>query len=167
MKLQPSEAASIRERIMNEMLVLEEERMEHMKENREETFVRIGPAASNTLEDESIIRRELNKADPSAVVFSESWSAKKSRVRQASPYGHLGQFIVCLTGFTPSDIVSQPTGTAYRSSLRPAGTCGKNSLRCSSSSNSQKYGRRRIASAGRVRRCLPRTRFEGSRLIAM
>jgi len=31
-------------------------------------------------EDENIVRRELNKVDPSAVVFSESWSSKKVRV---------------------------------------------------------------------------------------
>ncbi|KAI0322242.1 kinase-like domain-containing protein [Amylostereum chailletii] len=92
MKLQPSEAAAIRDRIMNEMLALEEERMEHMRENREETYVQLGPVATNTLEDEGIIRRELNKLDPSAVVFSESWSAKKSRVRQGSPYGHLANW---------------------------------------------------------------------------
>jgi len=34
----------------------------------------------NSVEDEGIIRRELNKVDPSAVVFSESWAAKKVRM---------------------------------------------------------------------------------------
>ncbi|KAI0256711.1 kinase-like protein [Lactifluus subvellereus] len=95
MKLQPSEAAAIRERIMNEMLALEEERMQRMRENRDShSALRIGVAMTNTMEDEGIIRRELNKADPSAVVFSESWSAKKSRVRQESPYGHLGMILI-------------------------------------------------------------------------
>jgi len=90
-KLQPSEAAAIRDRIMNEMLALEEERMERMRENRDShSALRIGVPMMNTMEDEGIIRRELNKVDPSAVVFSESWAAKKSRVRQESPYGHLG-----------------------------------------------------------------------------
>ncbi|KAI0054091.1 kinase-like protein [Auriscalpium vulgare] len=91
MKLQPSEAAAIRDRIMNEMLALEEERMQRMRQPREgEDIMRLGAIMANTSEDEGIIRRELNKVDPSAVVFSESWAAKKSRVRQESPYGHLG-----------------------------------------------------------------------------
>ncbi|KAA1471153.1 kinase-like protein [Dentipellis sp. KUC8613] len=95
MKLQPSEAAAIRDRIMKEMLALEEERMERMRENRESEAVikmGIGVGDASLMEDEGIIRRELNKEDPSAVVFSESWAAKKSRVRQGSPYGHLASW---------------------------------------------------------------------------
>ncbi|KAJ7155948.1 kinase-like protein, partial [Mycena crocata] len=95
MRLQYSEAAAIRDRIMKEMMDLEEERMERMKETREDRgMVRIGDLSGGmkTAEDEGIIRRELNKADPSAVVFSESWAAKKSRIRQASPYGHLANW---------------------------------------------------------------------------
>ncbi|KAF7322989.1 Phosphatidylinositol 4-kinase [Mycena chlorophos] len=109
-RLQYSEAAAIRDRIMKEMMDLEEERMERMKENREDRgTLRIGDISGGikTAEDESIIRRELNKADPSAVVFSESWAAKKasslpslqcyanveqSRIRQSSPYGHLANW---------------------------------------------------------------------------
>ncbi|KAI0748230.1 kinase-like protein [Daedaleopsis nitida] len=92
MKLQAAEAAAIRERIMEEMLALEEERMARMRENGvNEGSLKISPANGDlkTAEDEGIIRRELSKADPSAVVFSESWAGKKARVRQASPYGHL------------------------------------------------------------------------------
>lgn len=80
MKLQPSEAAAIRDRIMNEMLALEEERMERMRENRvgEGTLTMAeGSGSLKTAEDEGIIRRELSKADPSAVVVGESWAAKK------------------------------------------------------------------------------------------
>lgn len=93
MRLQASEAAAIRDRIMEEMLALEEERMARMRENGvNEGSLGITPANGDmkTAEDEGIIRRELSKVDPSAVVFSESWAAKKARVRQASPYGHLG-----------------------------------------------------------------------------
>jgi hypothetical protein len=94
-KLQPSEASAIRDRIMDEMLALEEERMQRMRENRDShSALRIGVPMTNTMEDEGIIRRELNKVDPSAVVFSESWAAKKSRVRQESPYGHLGMSFI-------------------------------------------------------------------------
>ncbi|KAF7338285.1 Phosphatidylinositol 4-kinase [Mycena venus] len=95
LRLQYSEASGIRDRIMKEMMDLEEERMERMKENREDRgTIRIGDLSGgmNTAEDEGIIRRELNKADPSAVVFSESWAAKKSRIRQGSPYGHLANW---------------------------------------------------------------------------
>jgi phosphatidylinositol 4-kinase B len=81
LKLQYSEAAAIRNRIMKEMMALEEERMERMRENREwggQGFVKLSTSASlNSVEDESIIRKELNKVDPSAVVFSESWATKK------------------------------------------------------------------------------------------
>ncbi|KAJ7273729.1 kinase-like domain-containing protein [Mycena haematopus] len=95
LRLQYSEASGIRDRIMKEMMDLEEERMERMKENREDrAMIRIGDLSGgmNTAEDEGIIRRELNKADPSAIVFSESWAAKKSRIRQGSPYGHLANW---------------------------------------------------------------------------
>ncbi|EIN07346.1 hypothetical protein PUNSTDRAFT_144847 [Punctularia strigosozonata HHB-11173 SS5] len=98
MKLQPAEATAIRERIMKEMLALEEERMARMRERENRTgFVPVrdiasGSGAAKSAEDEGIIRRELDKADPSAAVFSESWTTKKSRIRQASPYGHLASW---------------------------------------------------------------------------
>ncbi|RPD80177.1 kinase-like protein [Lentinus tigrinus ALCF2SS1-7] len=80
MRLPAYEAAAIRDRIMEEMLGLEEERMARMRENGvNEGSLGISPAngETKTAEDEGIIRRELSKADPSAVVFSESWAAKK------------------------------------------------------------------------------------------
>lgn len=79
MKLQYSEAAAIRDRIMKEMLALEEERMERMRDHGEhEQIMRLDVSGSmKSAEDENIIRRELNKVDPSAVIFSESWAAKK------------------------------------------------------------------------------------------
>ncbi|KAH9946026.1 kinase-like protein [Epithele typhae] len=95
MKLPPAEAQAIRDRIMDEMLALEEERMARMRESGgAEGSLRIAPTNGDlkSAEDEGIIRRELSKADPSAVVFSESWAAKKARVRQASPYGHLANW---------------------------------------------------------------------------
>jgi hypothetical protein len=82
MKVQYSEAAAIRDRIMKEMLALEEERMERMREYREgEGMMRIGDFGGGMKsEDEGIIRRELNRVDPSAIVFSESWAAKKASI---------------------------------------------------------------------------------------
>lgn len=79
MKVQFSEAAAIRDRIMTEMLALEEERMERMREHREgESMMQVGRVGGGMkTEDEGIIRRELNRVDPSAIVFSESWASKK------------------------------------------------------------------------------------------
>ncbi|KAL0071382.1 Phosphatidylinositol 4-kinase pik1alpha (PI4-kinase)(PtdIns-4-kinase) [Marasmius tenuissimus] len=95
MRLQASEAAAIKDRIMQEMLGLEEERMERMKDTRDgESILRVSDTSGRmkTAEDETIIRRELSKADPSAMVFSESWATKKSRIRHGSPYGHLANW---------------------------------------------------------------------------
>lgn len=79
MKLARAEAQAIRDRIMKEMLSLEEERMERMKGSESDAMIRgsVVSGSSKSAEDEGIIRRELNKVDPSAVVFSESWAAKK------------------------------------------------------------------------------------------
>ncbi|KAG6900884.1 hypothetical protein C0993_010002 [Termitomyces sp. T159_Od127] len=92
--LQYTEAAAIRDRIMKEMIALEEQRMQRMRENWEDDgMMRLDiSGGSQSAEDETIIRRELNKVDPSAVVFSESWAAKKSRIRHGSPYGHLANW---------------------------------------------------------------------------
>jgi hypothetical protein len=78
LRLQYAEAKAIRERIMKEMMLLEEQRMERMKEGGSSGgMLRFWMGSSNSAEDENIIRKELNKADPSAVVFSESWTNKK------------------------------------------------------------------------------------------
>ena len=79
-RLQQTEVAAIRDRIMQEMLALEEERMERMQvapETDNMMSLDTGPGGVKTAEDEQIIRKELNREDPSAVVFSESWTAKK------------------------------------------------------------------------------------------
>jgi hypothetical protein len=82
-KLPPAEAEAIREKIMTEMLALEEERVDRMKEKISGDMgmlgggksrsmaadglggVGAGAAEGKVVEDESIVRRELNKADPS------------------------------------------------------------------------------------------------------
>ncbi|KIL69763.1 hypothetical protein M378DRAFT_69366 [Amanita muscaria Koide BX008] len=95
MRLQYSEAAAIRDRIMKEMLALEEERMQRMRDHEDGSQIMQAGDISGSMksaEDENIIRRELNKADPSAVIFSESWATKKSRIRHSSPYGHLANW---------------------------------------------------------------------------
>lgn len=93
-KLQTGEAEAIRQRIMQEMMSLEEERVSRMTSKPEGVTIQPSASDDKSAEDESIIRRELNKADPSAVVFSESWASKQSRIRAASPWGHLAAWNV-------------------------------------------------------------------------
>lgn len=105
LRLQYAEAKAIRERIMKEMMLLEEQRMERMKEGGStDGMFKFGMGSSNSAEDESIIRKELNKADPSAVVFSESWANKKV-------------LLASVTWFVPlkSSVESNTTGFAVRS----------------------------------------------------
>ena len=118
LKLAAVQAAAIRERIMEEMLALEEERVERMTDRPEGVGIQEGKQEGKTAEDEGIVRRELNKADPSgmqnpvllsstliiqpdvAAVFKESWTAKKSRIRASSPWGHLANWDVGSRGVT-------------------------------------------------------------------
>lgn len=69
MKLQYTEAAAIRDKIMQEMMALEEERMERMREpvDAPSGTVGIGDSrlSAQAVEDENIVRKELNKVDPS------------------------------------------------------------------------------------------------------
>ncbi|WWD19346.1 hypothetical protein CI109_103805 [Kwoniella shandongensis] len=94
LKLAAAQAAAIRERIMEEMMALEEERVARMTDRPEGAELEEGPKEGQTAEDEGIVRRELNKADPSAAVFRESWLAKKTRIRASSPWGHLANWDV-------------------------------------------------------------------------
>lgn len=78
----------IRKRIMQEMMALEEERMERMKTGSQKVGVS-GRRPTITVEDEATVLRAVNKDDPSAAMFRETWAAKKARIRASSPYGHL------------------------------------------------------------------------------
>lgn len=71
LKLAAAQAAAIRDRIMEEMMSLEEERVERMTDRQEGEGVEFGSGEGdgNTAEDEGIVRRELNKADPSGKLF--------------------------------------------------------------------------------------------------
>jgi phosphatidylinositol 4-kinase B len=95
MRLQPAEAAAIRKRIMEEMMALEDERMTRMKDSEAESW-RSQQDRRKTAQDEGIVRRELDKLDPSAAVFQESFLAKKARIKATSPYGHLTNWDVSI-----------------------------------------------------------------------
>lgn len=76
----------IRRKIMHEMMVLEEERMERMKAGGQ--FLTRQKRPQLEAEDETVVLRAVNKDDPSAAYFKESWATKKERIRASSPYGH-------------------------------------------------------------------------------
>ncbi|KAI8390331.1 kinase-like domain-containing protein [Blakeslea trispora] len=84
---------SIRQKIIAEMMALEDDRMEKM--TLEGVARGIGGGGgegacnAKKLDDEQRVALVVNKEDPSAVVFSEDWETKKERIRAASPYGHL------------------------------------------------------------------------------
>lgn len=82
-----ADAQRIRQRIMDEMAALEEQRMDRMKRGGQ-YFSR---QKKNTMaaEDESAVLKAVNKDDPSAAYFRESWTVKKKRIRASSPYGSL------------------------------------------------------------------------------
>ena len=101
LRLQYAEAKAIRERIMKEMMLLEEERVQRMKESGSSGgLLKLGMGSSNSAEDESIIREELNKVDPSAIVFSESWSNKKV-------------WLASTTRFIPLKLPAEPNTTGF------------------------------------------------------
>jgi phosphatidylinositol 4-kinase len=66
LRLAAAQAAAIRDRIMEEMMALEEERVARMTARPEGAEIEEKEEGGNkTAEDENIVRRELNKADPS------------------------------------------------------------------------------------------------------
>ncbi|KAI8890279.1 hypothetical protein K501DRAFT_168912 [Backusella circina FSU 941] len=79
----------IRQRIIKEMMALEEQRVLKMK-----TEGGLGLINNETdmLQEEQRIAMVVNKEDPSAAVLSEDWETKKTRLRAASPYGHLSNW---------------------------------------------------------------------------
>ncbi len=86
-KLMQADAESIRKRIMQEMMALEEERMSRTKNATRKRSVTA--TVGSGIEDEATVLRAVNKDDPSAAHFRESWALKKARIRANSPYGHL------------------------------------------------------------------------------
>ncbi|KAI9268406.1 kinase-like domain-containing protein [Helicostylum pulchrum] len=77
----------IRQKIIAEMMALEDDRMEKMAAHGVDSG--IGVDGGHELDDESRVAMVVNKEDPSAAVFSENWETKKERIRAESPYGHL------------------------------------------------------------------------------
>ncbi|CCF50081.1 hypothetical protein NDA11_004605 [Ustilago hordei] len=97
-RLVHAETEAIRKRIMEEMMALEEERMRRMKTGGRNVTASRQRARSKQgqmpEDEEEAVLRAVNKDDPSAAMFSESWAAKKQRIRASSPYGHLSNWDV-------------------------------------------------------------------------
>jgi phosphatidylinositol 4-kinase len=70
LRLAAAQAEAIRSRIMEEMMALEEERVERMTVPAGDVVLHVGQG-DETAEDEGIVRRELNKADPSGELTME------------------------------------------------------------------------------------------------
>lgn len=85
---------------MSEMMLLEEERMQRMKldiisGNKQTDLSEGGSTTSQksvNLADEEVVMKAVNEEDPSGKMLSESWSDKRQRIRQSSPYGHLANW---------------------------------------------------------------------------
>ncbi len=100
-RLVHAETEAIRKRIMEEMMALEEERMRRMKTGGRNVTASRAQARKKSSnkgqmpeDEEEAVLRAVNKDDPSAAMFSESWAAKKQRIRASSPYGHLANWDV-------------------------------------------------------------------------
>lgn len=95
-----TEATAIRERIMSEMLALEEERMERM---RLDGKARSGWATGGGIEDGAVVMRAVNKEDPSGIfnpLASSNHLLKFSYARRCLPR------IVCIQDFANTCSVS-------------------------------------------------------------
>jgi phosphatidylinositol 4-kinase B len=79
--LPKADAQAIRTRILAEMSVLEERRLEM--------------ALATDDSDTSIERTMVDKEDPSAAVFAEDWAAKRERIRRTSVWGSLPGWELC------------------------------------------------------------------------
>lgn len=82
----PGDANIIRQRIMDEMSALEEQRMDRMRRGGQTLAHHRNKLAA---EDETAVLKAVNKDDPSAAYFRESWTVKRERIRASSPYGSL------------------------------------------------------------------------------
>jgi phosphatidylinositol 4-kinase B len=80
-KPQRADAEAIKKRIMQEMDLLEEERMRRMRVGENEISMTMASKASAGETDEDIIRKELKRDDPSAAIFRENWQEKKVLLR--------------------------------------------------------------------------------------
>ncbi|MBW0484677.1 hypothetical protein O181_024392 [Austropuccinia psidii MF-1] len=118
--LTPQQSQSIKDKIMAEMMALEQERMERMEldnfnhkrgghSSLSNLHQQEGPNKFTTKNkneaDEAVVMKVVNEEDPSGKMLGESWIAKKNRIRASSPYGHLPNWnLVSLIVKTGADL---------------------------------------------------------------
>ncbi|KAJ1565351.1 Phosphatidylinositol 4-kinase pik1alpha (PI4-kinase)(PtdIns-4-kinase), partial [Nowakowskiella sp. JEL0078] len=81
----------IRQRLIKEMLSLESQRMQLQKSlTKEMQLEQQSKAQEQALEYQKLLKEnfiKLDKEDPSAAVFRETWDIKQNRIKNSSPYG--------------------------------------------------------------------------------
>ncbi|KAI9474221.1 MAG: kinase-like domain-containing protein [Benjaminiella poitrasii] len=87
LQLEQLDAQTIRQKIIAEMMALEDDRLDKMA--LEATTAATRATEQKLDEDNTIAMMVVNKDDPSAAVFSEEWETKENRIRASSPFGHL------------------------------------------------------------------------------
>ncbi|KAG0139431.1 hypothetical protein CROQUDRAFT_111621 [Cronartium quercuum f. sp. fusiforme G11] len=92
--LTPLQSEAIKDKIMKEMMLLEEERMKRMKEDARKGLKNFNEDFNNLKADQNIILKAVKEDDPSGNMLSESWEIKRERIKQSSPYGHLSNWNV-------------------------------------------------------------------------
>lgn len=148
--LAATDAAAIRTRIMNEMMALEEERMARM---RDDGRARSGWTPSSGMEDGAVVLRAVSKDDPSGAFDLTRRRSTTDLAHSQAPFcpsrslaRRLASARLLLTAICPA-------GTLSRLSSRRAPTCGKSSLRSSSSKSLVGSGVRRSAHHGCASEC--------------
>lgn len=103
--LTPVQSQAIKDRIMAEMMALEEERVERMRldtvartggglKDKRASFGFVEADGHRTAADEAVVMKAVNEEDPSGSMLGESWSEKRKRIQSSSPYGHLSNWNV-------------------------------------------------------------------------
>lgn len=103
--LTPQQSQAIKDKIMAEMMSLEEERMQRTRldiafgsngksgEGSLTSSPTTGASHKNVnVADEEVVMKAVNEEDPSGKMLSESWEEKRNRIRSSSPYGHLANW---------------------------------------------------------------------------
>ncbi|KAH9812061.1 hypothetical protein DFH28DRAFT_1130305 [Melampsora americana] len=90
--LTPLQSQAIKDKIMAEMMALEEERVERMRMDK------VGGERKafgfDDITDEAVVMKAVNEDDPSGRMLGESWEEKRNRIKLSSPYGHLSNWNV-------------------------------------------------------------------------
>lgn len=90
--LTPLQSQAIKDKIMAEMMALEEERVQRMK--MDQVVGERKAFGFEDITDEAVVMKAVNEDDPSGRMLGESWEEKRNRIKLSSPYGHLSNWNV-------------------------------------------------------------------------